>query len=40
MSLHWDGKARCDFTLPDQVSTDGQQLELLCQPLATDRDAA
>lgn len=40
MSLHWDGKARCDFTVPDPLSTDGQQLELLCQPLATDSDAA
>ncbi|MFV3336567.1 outer membrane usher protein [Pseudomonas sp. NY15349] len=32
MSLHWDGRARCHFTLPEQVDSPDQQLELLCQP--------
>ncbi|WP_178119575.1 outer membrane usher protein [Pseudomonas sp. SCB32] len=32
MSLHWDGSARCHFTLPDQVVSPDRQLELLCQP--------
>jgi len=37
MSLHWDGSARCHFTLPDQVVSSERQLELLCQP-ANDAD--
>lgn len=32
MSLHWDGSARCHFTLPEQVVSPDQQLELLCLP--------
>ena len=32
MSLHWGGRSRCAFTLPDQVVSPERQLELLCQP--------
>lgn len=32
MSLHWDGSARCHFTLPEQVVSPDRQLELLCLP--------
>jgi outer membrane usher protein PapC len=41
MSLQWDGRARCHFTLPDQVLSPERQLELLCQPVsAADNSAA
>lgn len=36
MALHWDGQARCHFTLPDPVASSERQLELVCQP---DNDA-
>ncbi|WP_121234520.1 outer membrane usher protein [Pseudomonas aeruginosa] len=39
MSLHWDGSARCHFTLPDPVVSPDRQLELLCLP-ASDADNA
>jgi outer membrane usher protein FimD/PapC len=39
MSLHWDGSARCHFTLPDPVVSSDRQLELLCLP-ASDADNA
>jgi outer membrane usher protein PapC len=39
MSLHWDGSARCHFTLPDPVVSPARQLELLCLP-ASDADNA
>lgn len=32
MSLHWDGDARCHFTLPEEVISPDRQLELLCLP--------
>lgn len=34
MSVHWDGKARCHFTLPDEVASPEKRLELLCKPLS------
>jgi outer membrane usher protein FimD/PapC len=34
MSVYWDGAARCQFTLPDQVQSPARQLELLCQPVS------
>lgn len=41
MSLHWDGSARCTFTLPDRVTSFERQLELLCQPVSeADNSAA
>ena len=40
MSLHWDGSARCHFTLPDPVVSPDRQLELLCQPLSDADDSA
>ncbi|MGN7442884.1 outer membrane usher protein [Pseudomonas lactis] len=33
MSLHWDGRAQCTFTLPEQVVSPDKPLELLCQPI-------
>lgn len=33
MSLRWDGSERCNFTLPDQITSLERQLELLCQPV-------
>jgi len=39
MSLHWDGSARCHFTLPDPVVSPDRKLELLCLP-ASDTDNA
>ncbi|SFB39442.1 Outer membrane usher protein FimD/PapC [Pseudomonas simiae] len=32
MSLYWDGSERCQFTLPEQVVSPNQTLELLCLP--------
>ncbi|MBM3106220.1 outer membrane usher protein [Pseudomonas sp. V1] len=40
MSLHWDGSARCHFTLPDQVQSLKQQLELQCKPDTNAHDSA
>ncbi|SDU99587.1 outer membrane usher protein [Pseudomonas mucidolens] len=40
MSLHWDGSARCHFTLPNQVAALERQLELLCQPVSDADDSA
>lgn len=34
MSLHWDGSARCTFTLPDRVTSLERQLELMCRPVS------
>ncbi|KJK14900.1 fimbrial assembly protein [Pseudomonas sp. 2(2015)] len=34
MSVHWDGAARCQITLPDRVTSLERQLELLCQPVS------
>ncbi len=35
MSLHWDGAERCRFTLPLQLTSPQQALELFCQPVGT-----
>lgn len=40
MSVHWDGAARCHFTLPDQVQSPARQLELVCQPVSEADNAA
>lgn len=40
MSLHWDGSARCSFTLPDRVVSLERQLELLCQPVSEAENSA
>ncbi|MNJ49842.1 Outer membrane usher protein PapC precursor [compost metagenome] len=40
MSLHWDGKARCNFTLPDTTDPLQEQPELLCQPTGDQQPAA
>ncbi|UVM58469.1 outer membrane usher protein [Pseudomonas sp. B21-012] len=39
MSLHWDGKTRCSFTLPGTTNLTTGQLELLCLP-AEHRDSS
>ncbi|WP_372840774.1 outer membrane usher protein [Pseudomonas protegens] len=34
MSVHWDGKAQCDFALTEQVNADDPQAQFVCRPLA------